>query len=156
MRWKEMAVNDYPNIILSDSIVNNIQFDNGNIILNFIESGIIIKSSNDSKYYRTKAAQIILEKCDINNISIKYIHKKRWKMNMETDIVKEINWDIFMKNIQKKKWQYEIVEEFYSDIGGIFIGKVWKQKKSFWCILKIYFCNITYFWNEVDFSNCVN
>lgn len=156
MEWTKTAENVYPNIILSDCIVNSIQSANGHVIFHFIESGIIVKSDMDCGYYRTKAAQIQLEACNIDDITIKYVHKRKWKDDLETAIVKEIRWEEFSKKICNKKWQFEIVEEFYSATGGVFVGQVRKPTKKCWCMLKIYFHNIKYFWNEIDYSSRVD
>lgn len=156
MEWKMSAKNEYPNIILSDCIVDGIQIDNQNIIMKFSESGIVIKESSNSKYYRTRAAQIILENCDMDEVLIKFVYKKKGIIKTKADILKDMKLDTFFQNISTAKWHFEIVEEFYSDLGGIYIGKVRKQKVSFWCYIKIYFENIIYFWDEVDYRYDIN
>lgn len=154
MKWKMNLENVYPNIILSDCIIDDIYIDGENVIMNFFDSGFIIKDYNSSKYYRTYSSQIILEKCDISNSSIKFVCKKRKKLKV--NIVKEMEFNTFFKNISTSKWRFEVVEEFYSDVGGMYIGKVRSQKESFWCYIKIYFKNIIYFWNEVDYQHSID
>lgn len=154
MEWKMNVKNVYPNIVLSDCIVDGIHIDGENVIINFFNSGFIIKENNSSKYYRTYNSQIIFEKCDIRNCSIKFVYKNK-KISKE-NIVKDMELNTFFKNISTEKWHFEVVEEFYSVVGGMYIGKVRNQKKSFWCYIKIYFENIIYLWNEVDYRYSVD
>lgn len=156
MKWKESEKNKYPNIILSDCVVDDIRINDGDIIMEFMKSGIIIKESSNSKYYRTHEAQIVLEKSDIENVSIKCVYKKKRIIGTTVDIVKDMERDTFFENISKGKWRFEIVEEFYSCVGGMYIGEVHKKNQSFWCCVKFYFKNIIYFWNEIDYRYDIN
>ena len=84
MNWKEQRENAYPNIILTDCLVDEIQVDDDDIILRFLEHGFVIRDNGDSRYYRTKSAQIIVKECDIDNISIQLIYKKRSEQKRNT------------------------------------------------------------------------
>ena len=70
----------------------------------------------------------------------------------EIHIVKDIDLPIFLNNILTKRWSYEIVEEYYSALGGMFIGRIIEAKKSMWCYLRMQFRNIVYLWDEVDYE----
>lgn len=98
----------------------------------------------------------MLENSDVDNITINFVRRRNNFLARETAIVQNVELFTFIKNISSFRWRFEIVEEFYSDLGGIFIGRVRKKKESVWCYIKIYFQNIIYFWNEVDYSNRFN
>ena len=112
MNWKEQRENAYPNIILSDCLVDGIQLDDNDIILKFLKHGFVIKDTEDSHYYRAKSAQIIVKECDIDNISMQLVNRKRGVNGKVIHIIKDLELQTFLNNILKKKWSYEIVEEY--------------------------------------------
>lgn len=152
MNWKEQRENAYPNIILSDCLVDEIQVDDNDIILKFLKHGFVISDDGDSRYYRTKSAQIIVKECDIDNISIQLVYRKREVNGKVIHIIKDMELQKFLNNILTKRWSYEITEEYYSALGGLFIGKIRESKKSMWCYIKMQFKNIVYMWDEVDYE----
>ncbi|MBD5517226.1 MAG: hypothetical protein HDR07_01580 [Lachnospiraceae bacterium] len=119
MNWKEQRENAYPNIILSDCLVDEIQVNDKDIILKFLKHGFVIKDVEDSHYYRTKSAQIIVKECDIDNISIQLVNRKRGVDKEGIRIITDIELHTFLNNILKKRWSYEIIEEYYSALGGL-------------------------------------
>lgn len=129
MNWKEQRENAYPNIILSDCLVDEIQVDDNDIILKFLKHGFVIKDVEDSHYYRTKSAQIIMKECDIDNISIQLVYRKRGVNGKVIHIIKDIELQTFFNDILKKRWSCEIVEEYYSALGGLFIAQIRESKK---------------------------
>lgn len=152
MNWKEQRENAYPDIILSDCLVDEIQVDDNDIILKFLEHGFVIRDNEDSHYYRTKSAQVIVKECDIDNISIQLVYRKREVNGKVIHIIKDIELQTFLNNILTKRWSYEITEEYYSALGGLFIGKIRESKKSMWCYIKMQFKNIVYMWDEVNYK----
>lgn len=152
MNWKEQRENAYSDIILSDCLVDEIQVDDNDIILKFLKHGFVIRDDKDSHYYRTKSAQIIVKECDIDNISIQLVNRKRGVNRKEIQIITNIELQTFLNNILTKRWSYEIVEEYYSELGGLFIGQITESKKSMWCYLRMQFKNIVYLWDEVDYE----
>ena len=152
MNWKEQRENAYPNIILSDCLVDEIQVNDKDIILKFLKHGFVIKDVEDSHYYRTKSAQIIVKECDIDNISIQLVNRKRGVDKEGIRIITDIELHTFLNNILKKRWSYEIIEEYYSALGGLFIGQIIESKESMWCYIKMQFNNIVYLWDEVDYE----
>lgn len=70
----------------------------------------------------------------------------------EIHIVKDIDLQVFLNHILTKKWSYEIVEEYYSALGGLYIGQIKELKKAMWCYIKMQFKNIVYLWDEVDYE----
>ena len=153
MNWKEQRENAYPDIILSDCLVDEIQVDDNDIILKFLEHGFVIRGNEDSHYYRTKSAQVIVKECDIDNISIQLVYRKREVNGKVIHIIKDIELQTFFNNTLSKRWSYEITEEYYSALGGLFIGKIRESKKSMWCYIKMQFKNIVYMWDEVDYES---
>lgn len=119
MNWKEQSENAYPNIILSDCLVDEIQVDDNDIILKFLKHGFVIKDDGDSRYYRTKSAQIIVKECDIDNISIQLVYRKRGVNRKGIHIITDIELHTLLNNILTKRWSYEIIEEYYSALGGL-------------------------------------
>lgn len=152
MNWKEQRENAYPNIILSDCLVDEIQVNDKDIILKFLKHGFVIRDDEDLHYYRTKSAQIIMKECDIENISIQLVNRKRGVNRREIQFITDIELQTFLNHILSKRWNYEIVEEYYSALGGFFIGQITESKKSMWCYLKIQFKNIVYLWDEVNYE----
>lgn len=152
MNWKEQRENAYPDIILSDCLVDAIQVDDNDIILKFLEHGFVIRDNEDSHYYRTKSAQVIVKECDIDNISIQLVYRKREVNGKVIHIIKDIELQTFFNNTLSKRWSYEITEEYYSALGGLFIGKIRESKKSMWCYIKMQFKNIVYMWDEVNYK----
>lgn len=74
---EKRELNKYPDILLSDCEVTVIEVKGNEIIVNFSEYGFFIKDSKRNNYYRTNAAQIVIEGCDIANISIKEVRTQR-------------------------------------------------------------------------------
>lgn len=101
MNWKEQRENAYPDIILSDCLVDEIQVDDNDIIIKFLKHGIVIRDDKDSHYYRTKSAQIIVKECDIDNISIQLVYRKRGVNGKVIHIIKDIELQMFSENIIK-------------------------------------------------------
>lgn len=152
LNWKEQRKNAYPNIILSDCIIDEIQVSNQDIVIKFLRHGFVIKDDASSKYYRTKSAQIVIKECDIDNILIQYVYNKKKLGGKVIQVIKDMKLHTFFNNISEQKWRYEIVEEYYSEVGCLFIGKIRVAKNSMWCYIKIFYKDIIYFWNEVDYD----
>lgn len=149
MNWKNQRENAYPSIILSDCFVDEIQINNKEVILKFLTCGFIIKEN--SKYYHTKSAQVIFEQCDIENISIQVVHNKKGLFRNKR-VLQDVDTAVFIENIVNGKWKYEIVEEYYSALGGLFVGRIRTAKATMWCGVKMQFQSIKYLWDEVDYE----
>ena len=156
LNWQEQKKNAYPNIILSDCTIDEIYVDNHNIILQFIKQGFVIKDNVNSRYYRTKSAQVVIEECDIDNILVQYVHVKSRRGHRLIKVVKDIEFNVFLGNLLNHKWKYEIVEEYYSELGGLFIGKIKDAKNSMWCYMKLQYKDIIYFWDEINYEAFIN
>lgn len=155
MEWKNQKENAYSNIFLSDCTFDEIYLNDNNIIIKFRKHGFIVKEDENSQYYHTKASEIIMKECDINNIMIQIIINKKRIGGKIIRIIQDIEICIFWENIAKKKWKYEIVEEYYSEMGGWFVGQIKSRKKSMWCYIQIQFKGMIYFWNEIDYDALV-
>ena len=147
MEKKEL--NKYPDILLSDCEVTAIEAKGNEIIVNFSEYGFFIKDSERNNYYRTNAAQIVIEGCDIENISIKEVRTQQLSEELYFESMYEIEAKDFLVNINTGKWSLEIVEEFYSIGGGLYIIRVRENENSFWCYIKLRFRNLVYLWNDI-------
>lgn len=44
----------------------------------------------------------------------------------------------------------EIVEEYYSALGGLLVGQTRAAKATMWCCFKMQFENMRYLWDEED------
>ena len=152
--WKNQRKNAYPNIILSDSVIDDLQINNGNIILNLRRLGFALNC--DGKFYCAKSSQVVIEDCDIYNISVQFIYRKKKISGKTINVIKDIAVKEFINNISNQKWKYEIVEEYYSETGGLFIGRIREKKHSMWCYVKAQFENMVYYWNEIDYNYTVN
>ena len=56
------------------------------------------------------SAQIIMKECDIDNISIQLVYRKRGVNGKVIHIIKDIELQTFLNNILKKRWSYEIID----------------------------------------------
>lgn len=147
MNWKNQRENAYPSIILSDCFVDKIQITNKELILKFLTCGFIIQEN--SRYYHTKSAQVIFEQCDIENISIQIVYNKK-RLFRHKRIIRDMDTAVFVENIVSGKWKFEIVEEYYSALGGLLVGQIRTAKATMWCCFKMQFENMRYLWDEVD------
>lgn len=152
MTWKEKERNKYPDIILSDCVITNIQVEGTEITVEFSEYGFVKKDSQRNKYFRTDTAQIVIEQCDIDNVSIKEIRTQRLSEDVYFDSMYDIEFSIFLENVNTGKWKFEIVEEFYSAGGALYIGQIREGENTFWCHVKLQFKNLVYFWNKVRYD----
>lgn len=107
-------MNRYPDIILSDCVITSIQTKEQEVIVNFSEYGFFKKDIQQNKYYRTDAAQIVIEECDIANIAIREVRTHQLSEELYFDSMYDVAPENFQKNVNMEKWSFEIVEEFYS------------------------------------------
>lgn len=154
INWENRWENAYPNIILSDSVIDDLKIDNRNIVLDLKDIGFAIKCNG--KYYRSKSAQVIFDNCDNENVIIKRIHRKKKINGAIINVMDEIEINDFFTNISSRKWKFEVVEEYYSTMGGLFIGKIRQRKCSEWCLVKMQFKSMVYYWDKIDYSYTVN
>lgn len=154
--WKESGTNKYPDIILHDCLVTNIEKSGDDIAVDFG------KFDSSGKYgfwiiasempYRTGLSRIVIKECDMDYMSIKEIRTQQLSQELFFQTVCDIEPKIFMKNINKRKWTFEVVEEFYSAGRALYIGRIHNKKKkhkSFWCCVKLQFKELLYLWNEI-------
>lgn len=152
MEWKNQAINKYPDIICTDSVITDIQMDKGNVVVDFSKYGFFIKDDCQKKYYRTDGAQIAIEGCDIDSIIIKEARTHQLSETIYFDSIYDIEVEDFQKNISGGRWKFEIVEEFYSTSGGLYIGQIRENETTFWCYIQIKFEKLIYFWNDLQYE----
>lgn len=155
MEWKEQGVNLYPDIILSDCTVSEIRINNTEMVLKFSDYGFIKKDRNN-KYYRTDGAQVVIEGCDIESVSIKEIRTQQLCEEIYFDSMYDIETKTLFENVNMGKWRLEIVEEFYSTGGGIYIGQIRNEEDVFWFYIKMRYKKLIYLWNNVRYDFPVN
>lgn len=150
--WKERGINKYPEIILSDCSILNIDVREENIEVNFDEYGFFIKDKKSNKYYRTGLAQIKIKKCDIDNIEIKEIRTQQLSEDLYFNSAYEVKIKDFLDRINTGKWKFEIVEEFYATRSALYIGMIRENGKTFWLYVKLQFEELIYLWNEIRYD----
>ncbi len=81
--WKESGINKYPNVVLHDCLVTNIEKNGDDIVVDFDrfdssgQYGFWIKDIEKNMYYRTGSSQIVIKKYDIDYTSIKEIRTQQ-------------------------------------------------------------------------------
>lgn len=157
--WKESGTNKYPEVTLHDCMITNIEKSGDDIAVDFDKFdsygkyGFWLKDIETGRYYRTGFSQIVIKECDIDDITIKEIRTQRLSEKLYFDTVYDIEFNHFMKKINKGAWTFEIVYEFYSGIGALYIGQIHNKKhESFWCCIKLNFKELCYFWNEIRYD----
>ena len=124
MLWKKTEVNKYPDIILSDCKVTNIQVERDDITVGFLGDGFFKKDNKSNNFYRTNGAQIVIKGCDIDNISIKEVRTQRLSKDIYFETMYDLEVKDFFENINTGKWRLEIVEEFYAIGSGLYVGRI--------------------------------
>ena len=152
MIWKNIEYNKYPEIIMSDCKVNKIQIEENQVILNFSEDGFFVKDSKKQGYYRTDAAQVVLQASNIDDISIKEVRTNQLSDKVCFDSMYDVEVQDFVENINTGKWSLEIVEEYYSAMGALYSLWIKSTGTSFWCYIKLGFQNMVYKWNEIRYE----
>lgn len=152
MKWKEREENKYPEIILSDCQIVNVEMKGGDIVVDFSKYGFVKKDCDSNKYYRTNAAQIVIEQCDMDNLAIKEIRTQQLSEEMFFDSIYDVEPKDFCENINTGKWKFEVVEEFYSTKRALYIGQIRGNEKNFWCCVKLQFKNLVYLWNDIRYD----
>jgi len=142
----------YPDVVLSDCYIANIEVIKGEIILNFSELGIFKKDIKKNNYYRTKGAQVIIKGCDFDAISIKEIRTQKLSEDLYYESMYDIDAKIFFDNINSGKWKMEIVEEFHSMQKGFYTVRIRTEQDAFWCHIKLYYKNLIYSWGDIRYD----
>lgn len=159
--WKENGINKYPDVVLHDCLITNIEKKGEDIVVDFDrfdssdKYGFWIKDIEKNIYYRTGSSQIVIKEYDIDYISIKEIRTQQLSEEHFFQTVSDIEPKKFIKKINKGKWKFEVVEEFYSINRLLYIGRIHvakKHQKSFWCCIKLQFKELIYLWNEIRYD----
>lgn len=152
MIWKGKQDKVYPDIILSDCLIVGITVKGEKILIDFSELGFAVKDEKSGSYYHTNGAQIVMEECELDDLSITEIRTQQLSDELYFDSVYNLENKDFLNNINSGKWEFEIVEEYYSVNGGLYLGKVWEKEESFWCCVKIRFKELKYLWNDLNYE----
>ena len=152
MVWKNKKLNAYPDIILSDCAIRDIQVVKNEIMVNFSDDGFFKKDIERKSYFRTDAAQLVMESCYIANISIKEVRTHQLSEEIYFESLCDIEGKEFIEKINSGKWKAIVVEEFYSSGGGLYRVRIRSSETSFWCYIKLQFKNVIYLWNEIRYD----
>ncbi|MBD5470024.1 MAG: hypothetical protein HDR19_02590 [Lachnospiraceae bacterium] len=153
--WKHNGINKYPEIILHDCSIANIEKEGDDIVVDFDKRGFWVKDFEKDMYYRTHSARIVIKDYDADYLTITEIRTQQLSEKKFFETVHEVKPKCFIKNINKGKWIFEVVEEFYSEGRALYIGQVQNKKKyqkSFWCCVKLEFKELLYLWNEIRYD----
>ena len=155
MMWKEKGYNLYPDIILSDCTVSEIQVKDNGLVLIFSDYGFI-KKDMDNKYYRTEGAEIVIEGYNNEELFIKEIRTHQLSEEIFFDSMNDIEFEKLLRNVNSGKWKLEIVEEFYSTGGGVYICQIRDEEDCFWIYIKMRYRNLIYLWNSIRHDWSIN
>lgn len=164
--WKESGINKYPEIMLHDCLITNIEKEGEDIIVDFgkykksfEKYGFWISDSEKNMSYRTGESQIIIK--GYNDLLIKEIRKHQLSLpeGLLMDTIYDIKPECFMKNIHKGEWRFEVVKEFYEYRRALYIGKIRIKKKkqpTFGCCVQLDYKELVYLWNEVRYDHSIS
>jgi hypothetical protein len=152
MKWKESGLNQYSDIVLSDCHITNIEVINGEVVLSFSEWGFFKKDTKSGEYYRTEGAQIAIQGCDFDSISIQEIRAQRISEEVHFKSMYDVDEKKFLNNINTGRWRLEIVEEFNSIGRGFYTARIHQEEESFWCYIKLYFKDLVYSWGDIRYD----
>lgn len=155
MEWKEKDYDLYPNVILSDCAISEIQIRDNNLKFIFSNYGFIKKDENGN-YYRTEGAEIIVEDYDKDELLIKEKRLHQLSEELYFESMFDITFETLLKNVNSGKWKLEIVEEFYATGEGLYICQVREGEGAFWLFLKMRYKKLVYLWNTVRYDWPVN
>ena len=153
MIWNKREFNQFDNISLSDCHISKIQKMENNIVIDFSEYGFFVRDSKNNRFYRTDGAQIIIEDCDIDSVSIKEIRIHKLSGDTYFETMYDVQIEDFIKNINEGMWKLEIVEEYPLKGKGYYIIWVNEGENCFWCHIKLRYKNLIYMWNKIKY-NC--
>ncbi len=152
MQWKEKDINIYPNVILSDCQIAHIEMEGDNIAIDFSKYGFFRKDNLSNKYYRTDAGKIVVEQCDVDNVSIKEIRNHQLSDDVFCNSMYDVEPSVFSNNINTGKWRFEIIEEYYASGSALYIGQIREDDKKFKCCIKVQYKDLIYLWNEIRYD----
>lgn len=152
MKWRNSELNKYPDIILHDCFVDEIQPINDNLVLTFSKYGFfkIIKEKNN--YFRTKGGEIVVQGCLVEECSTSIVKTYQQTEQGFADLVFDIEVSDFIQKVNTKEWKLEIVEEFYASNACLFKGMIHSKQENMWCYIKLFYKSLEYQWNEVCFD----
>ncbi len=134
--------NCYPKILLSDGQVDSIEITQNDLIINFDKYGLFVKKQE--QYFREQDYQIVFKNVDYENIQL-FTKKHLSILNLiQIDYCNDMDILTLQKNVNQSLLRITFVNEFYSEMGGLFILRCKTARKSFWCYLNIQYERITY------------
>ena len=127
---------EYPAISISDCITSKIIVDENTVTFRFDDIGVWVKNNEFDSFHRTKKAILSLYKCDIENIDL-FILKEKRIFGKACRIREYLEFDEFVSGINAEEFHFEIVQEYKSNMGSLFVGRVRNKKAKADCYLQI-------------------
>ncbi|SFL30460.1 hypothetical protein SAMN05216390_1184 [Lachnospiraceae bacterium KH1T2] len=126
----------YPKVLVSDCTIDNISISDNIVQFSFNSRGIWVKKKENEEYCRVHDAFLKLYNCDIENVDIFYESVK--EISGEIVIIKKYCdlEDVILK-VNNGKWRLTIIQEYWCDIGELFICSIRDKEKSHTCYIRI-------------------
>ena len=138
----------FPTISVSDSVIDNIQIVNSTITFRFNNNGFCVRNAKDKSYRRVSNAQFVLFNCAVENIDI-FILEETHIFIRKKYVKKHLDFNSFTQNVNNKNWRFEVIQEYKSDVGGLFIGHILGMRKTHnLCYLRIDYGRFGYKYND--------
>lgn len=148
MPCQQYGINLYPNVILSDSVIQQIVVNNCDLEISFSEYGFVKKEPDDN-YYRVEDSKLIVRGCSFDDISIKELRTLKVSDEFFFESAYDLDKKVFLEQINSGSWNFEVVEEFYATGKGLFIGQIHSDSEVFWCCVKVRYKDLMYQWGNI-------
>lgn len=122
----------YPKIALTDSVINDIQFEKNTVTFMFDHMGLWVSNKKETAFHRVSNASLCLLDCDVENIDILLVEAIEGKF-VETPL----KFKSFARMINNKQWSFTVIREYLTDGGGLFYGCIQERRNYNRCYLRI-------------------
>lgn len=143
-QMNKSIVDKHKNFLLSDCVMKEIKYEKNDICLTFNEYGVWIRQ-DEKKYERKENIQIRYCDCDIDNMNIHIIEKKK-NIFKTVFLESDVDFKTFLNKINNGLWKCEIIQEYYCEIGSFFNAILREENRRRRCTIefeyKDIFCNI--------------
>ena len=138
----------YPAISISDSVIEDIQITDKTIAFGFDKWGYWVRNHESENYHRVSNAQLLLFECDLDSIDV-FLVEMTGVLFKRKYVERVIDFNTFMDNINNKKWKFEVIQEYKSDVGGMFFGCVREMGRRYCrCYLEVLYKQYGYQYSD--------
>lgn len=148
IEWNQKELNKYPDIILTDCDITELEIKKDKIIIEFLNDSFFLKDGNSGKYFRTNKACIIIHGCNKDSIEIV---ATKWKKR-DPGKCYNIPPEKFYHKLRSKKWKCIVLEEYFCSGAGMFVVWIKTKKESFRCYISFKFSKIEYLWDKINYA----